>query len=121
MPTIFNLLNELPIRNGNAEFYGRTFSQYIDMFDLNVLDLKNSKILDVPSGPASFVSEATRKGMNVIGIDPMYIHNDVMELKKIAKESSQAVDRFACIRIWLYNIYNINFLNNNNNNNNNKL
>ena len=101
MLSFFNAINGLPIRNGNAEFYGRTFSQYLDMFELNESDLKNLKILDVPSGPASFVSEATQKGFDVIGIDPMYCHNDVTELKKIAEKSSHAVGRLACIRIWL--------------------
>jgi hypothetical protein len=74
------------------------------MFDLNEPDLKNLKILDVPSGPASFVSEATKKGLDVIGIDPMYSHNDVIELKQIAEKSSHAVGQLACIRIWLLHV-----------------
>lgn len=53
-------------------FYGRTFEEYKRMFNLNIEELKNLRILDCPSGPSSFVSESYRKKINVVGCDPMY-------------------------------------------------
>lgn len=51
--------------------WGRKLSGYKDMFSLNDTDLKR-KILGCGDGPASFNSELTELGGNVISIDPVY-------------------------------------------------
>jgi len=51
--------------------WGRSFSEYIRMFDLKPNELK-LKILDCGGGPASFNAEMTNQGNNVISCDPIY-------------------------------------------------
>lgn len=51
--------------------WGRSLSEYIQMFDLTESDLQ-SKILDCGSGPASFNVEMTQLGQSVTSCDPIY-------------------------------------------------
>jgi len=51
--------------------WGRSLSEYIQMFDLTEADLQG-KILDCGSGPASFNAEMTELGHSVISCDPIY-------------------------------------------------
>jgi len=50
---------------------GRSLSEYTRIFSLSQLDL-NKKILGVADGPASFNAEATKIGIQVTSIDPIY-------------------------------------------------
>jgi len=51
--------------------WGRSFSEYKEMFSLSKNDV-NLKILGCGDGPASFNAELTRLGRNVVSIDPVY-------------------------------------------------
>ncbi|MBE9145630.1 SAM-dependent methyltransferase [Planktothrix mougeotii] len=51
--------------------WGRSFSEYMRMFDLTSDDLQQS-ILDCAAGPASFNVEMTKQGYSVISCDPIY-------------------------------------------------
>jgi hypothetical protein len=51
--------------------WGRSLGEYIRMFDLTSDDLKPS-ILDCAGGPASFNSEMTPQGYQIISCDPIY-------------------------------------------------
>lgn len=51
---------------------GRTFEEYYKMFDLDKINLKTEKILDVASGVSSFCSEANSKGYCVTASDKIY-------------------------------------------------
>ncbi|MCY7321645.1 MAG: SAM-dependent methyltransferase [Phormidesmis sp. CAN_BIN36] len=51
--------------------WGRSFSEYCQMFDLTNADLQ-SKILDCGGGPASFNAEMTQQGASVVSCDPLY-------------------------------------------------
>ncbi|OGV47577.1 MAG: SAM-dependent methyltransferase [Lentisphaerae bacterium GWF2_44_16] len=51
--------------------WGRNADEYIRMFSLSDADLKG-KILGCGDGPASFNTEMTEKGRNVISVDPIY-------------------------------------------------
>ncbi|RAM49859.1 MAG: SAM-dependent methyltransferase [Hapalosiphonaceae cyanobacterium JJU2] len=51
--------------------WGRSTTEYIQMFDLVAADLK-LKILDCAGGPASFNAEMTKQGFNVISCDTIY-------------------------------------------------
>lgn len=59
----FNLKDVVP--------WGRSFDEYCAMFDLSPQDLRGP-ILGCGDGPASFNSEATRRGTEVVSVDPMY-------------------------------------------------
>ncbi|MEG3436007.1 SAM-dependent methyltransferase [Pannus brasiliensis CCIBt3594] len=51
--------------------FGRSFEEYVRMFQLSERDLQG-KIIGVGDGPASFNATATEKGFSVISIDPIY-------------------------------------------------
>lgn len=51
--------------------WGRTYDEYVHMFDLRPEDLSGS-ILDCAGGPACFNAEATEAGSTVISVDPLY-------------------------------------------------
>jgi SAM-dependent methyltransferase len=53
-------------------FFGRTLAEYLKMFSLELEALRGEKILDVASGPGSFVAEALAMGLDATGCDPMY-------------------------------------------------
>lgn len=53
-------------------FFGRTLAEYLQMFAIEVGDLRGRTILDVASGPGSFVAEAAALGLDATGCDPMY-------------------------------------------------
>ena len=56
----------------SVAFFGRTLGEYLQMFGLNLESLRGRKILDVASGPGSFVAEALAMGLDATGCDPMY-------------------------------------------------
>lgn len=53
-------------------FVGRTYSEYLRMFDLDESALRNGPVLDCPAGPSSFTSEARDKGFDVTACDVLY-------------------------------------------------
>ncbi len=63
-------------------FFGRTLKEYEEMFNFSANDLKGFKILDCPSGPASFVAQANKYNVDAIGVDPLY-ENTFASLKEI--------------------------------------
>jgi hypothetical protein len=87
---------------GRVVFYGRVLSEYEQMFNLNISLYKQYKILDCPAGPSSFVAEASRLGMNVVGCDPLF-GRPVKELVNRAREDLELVlDRISAVS-HLYN------------------
>jgi len=55
----------------NVVPWGRSFEEYREMFSLTKSDLKKY-ILGCGDGPASFNAQLTRRGGNVVSIDPTY-------------------------------------------------
>lgn len=51
--------------------FGRSFDEYVQMFNLSPADLAQ-QIIGVGDGPASFNAEATQQGYSVTSIDPIY-------------------------------------------------
>ena len=60
--------------------FGRSFDEYVKMFDLTGNDLQ-SNILGVEDGPASFNSELSAKGGRVTSVDPIYVF-EALKFKK---------------------------------------
>ncbi|NEO98929.1 MAG: hypothetical protein F6K58_09680 [Symploca sp. SIO2E9] len=56
-------------------FYGRSLSEYKQMFLLDFSDWVGKSILDCPGGPASFSREARQMGIEVCAVDPQYVNN----------------------------------------------
>lgn len=53
-------------------FIGRTYKEYMKIFDLEHALPKAGRILDCAAGPSSFTSEASAKGMDVTACDVLY-------------------------------------------------
>jgi len=67
--------------------WGRTLSEYKDIFSLTESDLQQS-ILGCGDGPASFNAELTQQGGNVVSIDPTY----QFERSSLEKRISEVYD-----------------------------
>jgi SAM-dependent methyltransferase len=72
----------------SVAFFGRTLAEYLQMFALVLDDLRDRKILDVASGPGSFVAEALAMGLNATGCDPMY----AQDAATIAAQGKRDID-----------------------------
>lgn len=55
-----------------APFYGRSLAEYVTGFSLDLGALKYRAVLDVGAGPSSFVVEAVKRGIDAVGVDPLY-------------------------------------------------
>ena len=90
-------------------FIGRTFSEYMWMFNLDPSYLKSLKILDCPSGASSFVAEATNDyGIDtVVGCDLLYSDDNIDDLERKGKKDLQyMVDRLSEVpQFYNWNIY----------------
>lgn len=53
-------------------FFGRTLAEYLQMFALELEDMRGGRILDVASGPGSFVAESLALNLDATGCDPLY-------------------------------------------------
>lgn len=54
--------------------WGRSYDEYVSMFNLTVADLK-LRILGCGDGPAAFNSALSQHGGNIVSIDPVYAFN----------------------------------------------
>ncbi|MBD2439242.1 class I SAM-dependent methyltransferase [Nostoc sp. FACHB-110] len=53
-------------------FIGRTLSEYVKLFDLDLSQWQKSQILDCPAGAASFVAEAQEMGIDALAGDILF-------------------------------------------------
>lgn len=51
--------------------WGRSYEEYAAMFDLSTVDLQR-RILGCADGPAAFNAELSRRGGQIISVDPLY-------------------------------------------------
>src|SRR5690606_4077656 len=59
----------------HVSFFGRPYSELLKCFGLLESDLAGKSVLECPSGPSSFVVEAIGKGINAVGVDPLFYRN----------------------------------------------
>lgn len=86
-------------------FIGRSYDEYMRMFDLDLDYLKDKRTLDCPAGASSFTAELLKNGYNVIAADILYdIDPDALEKKcgndllKVMRSLSGVEDMY----IWNY-------------------
>jgi SAM-dependent methyltransferase len=72
--------------------WGRSFEEYRQMFALTDTDLQ-SRILGCADGPASFNTEATRRGTGVVSFDPLYRFDGSQIRERIAATSDQVLEQ----------------------------
>lgn len=86
-------------------FFGRTYSEYMDMFGLDDELLRRGPILDCPAGASSFTAEALKKGLDVTAGDLMY-GRTVGELLEKGREDIRHVfekfDEAEHLYVWEY-------------------
>jgi len=73
-------------------FVGRTFDEYVKMFDLTEEELTNNKILDAPGGACSFTSIASQLGYTSTATDIAYFHSVEQLYPKGKEDIKLAVD-----------------------------
>ena len=65
--------------------WGRSFDEYLDMFNLSEDDLARD-IVGVGDGPASFNAGMHQRGTPIISVDPIYRYSEV-ELRQRIQET----------------------------------
>jgi hypothetical protein len=78
-------------------FIGRSFSEYMLMFNLDLSNFRDLEILDCPSGASSFVAEAFSeyKVKKVVGCDLMYDNSSSFIEKKGRDDLEYMVNRLS--------------------------
>ncbi len=69
--------------------WGRSYAEYVAMFDLSKADLQR-RILGCGDGPAAFNAELTRRGGRVNSVDPIYAF-DAEQIRKRISETCETV------------------------------
>ncbi|WAH37252.1 SAM-dependent methyltransferase [Alicyclobacillus dauci] len=84
-------------------FIGRTWEEYLLMFNLSKEDLMGRKVLDCPSGACSFTANANKNGIDTMATDIAYYH-DVDDLEKKGfqdiEHTMQSMEKSAGNYIW---------------------
>lgn len=66
-------------------FIGRTFDEYMRMFDLQPGELRGRSFLDCPAGACSFTAEANRRGAIAVAADIAYSYSaEALQAKGLA-------------------------------------
>ncbi|MGF7047475.1 hypothetical protein J2T13_001980 [Paenibacillus sp. DS2015] len=86
-------------------FIGRTFDEYLKIFNLTREELAGRKILDCPAGACSFTAIANQNGIDVTATDIAYYH-PVNELEKKGLEdiehAIEYVEKLQNDYVWNY-------------------
>ncbi len=86
-------------------FTGRTYFEYVRMFNLDESLLRHGRILDCAAGPSSFTTEASEKGIHATACDILY-GTAVDGLLKKGREdidhTFQKVDGVPHLYVWKY-------------------
>jgi N-acetylglutamate synthase-like GNAT family acetyltransferase len=61
----------MSLKYSNIKVWGRSFAEYVKMFELTANDLRK-KIIVCADGPSSFNAAMWKKGKKIISIDPIY-------------------------------------------------
>ncbi|WP_017319022.1 class I SAM-dependent methyltransferase [Mastigocladopsis repens] len=83
-------------------FFGRTLSEYVKFFNLDLSHWQSSKILDCPSGAASFVAEACQMGIHAVACDLLFHLDTKVIIEKGNADYNHVVERISLVP-HLYN------------------
>ncbi|RUR80812.1 class I SAM-dependent methyltransferase [Chlorogloeopsis fritschii PCC 9212] len=78
-------------------FFGRTLSEYTKFFDLDLSQWEGCKILDCPSGAASFVAEANNMGIHAVACDLLFNLDETVLFDKGKADFEHVVERVALV------------------------
>lgn len=86
-------------------FVGRTYAEYLRIFDLTEDLLDRSEVLDCPAGASSFTAECRRRGYSSTACDILYGLSAGELLKKGREDIRHVFERFdevSHLYIWKY-------------------
>ncbi len=86
-------------------FLGRTYDEYLKMFDLREELLKEGHVLDCPAGASSFTAESIRKGFPVTACDVLYDLSEEDLIRKGREDIRHVFERFngvSHLYVWKY-------------------
>ena len=69
--------------------WGRSYDEYVSMFDLTENDLK-FRVLGCGDGPAAFNSALSKRGGNVVSVDPIYVF-DAAQIRSRISDTYETV------------------------------
>lgn len=79
-------------------FVGRTYDEYVKMFDLTDEELKNYTILDAPAGACSFTAIASQLGYRVTAADIAYFHSVEQLYQKGLDDIEHAIEGISKVK-----------------------
>jgi hypothetical protein len=71
-------------------FFGRSLEEYVLMFNLELQQLRGSKVLDCCAGPAAFARQGNEWGIEIVACDPLYTRS-LEELRAIVDRDAASV------------------------------
>jgi hypothetical protein len=90
----------MPIKYENIVPWGRSYEEYVRMFDLNDMDL-TKRIISCGDGPASFNAGMIKQGFKITSFDPIYqFTKKQLEIRIketydiVIEQTSKNLDRF---------------------------
>ena len=83
-------------------FFGRTLSEYVKFFDLDLSQWQKCQILDCPSGAASFAAEANQMGIQAVAGDLLFNLDAKLLIDKGKADFNHVVERVSLVS-HLYN------------------
>ncbi|PSN20504.1 SAM-dependent methyltransferase [filamentous cyanobacterium CCP5] len=72
--------------------WGRSFQEYLQMFNLTAVEL-GSSILGCGDGPAAFNSELSRRGGQIVSVDPLYRFSRAEIAQRIQVTSAEVLEQ----------------------------
>ncbi|KGE16574.1 methyltransferase domain-containing protein [Paenibacillus wynnii] len=86
-------------------FIGRTFDEYMRMFDLRQEELTGRRILDCPAGACSFIAKANPLGADATAADIAYFHSPEILAQKGLQDIEHAMYQLDKVQdnfVWEY-------------------
>lgn len=97
----FYIMNAFIKKTESVSFFGRPFAELLKCFGYAESDLYGKTVLECPSGPSSFVAEASRAGIDAVGIDPLFYRTPsglrqlaVSDFEEMFRRMKGSEDRF---------------------------
>jgi len=85
-------------------FIGRTWAEYLKMFDLSRKDFKG-RILDCAAGASSFTAEMSKKGCEVIALDILYDEDPDVLCDKYREHMKVLIEGLASVDSFIWNFF----------------
>lgn len=94
------------IQLDRVAFYGRTLSEYLQIFDLDLPSWRGGTILDCPAGASSFVAESHVQGIHTVACDPLYGSDVTRLIERGESDIQHVIERVARVpHLFQWNFY----------------